>query len=251
MVGDELGTSNLIYVFLMANNIPQGILKFAMNAGLNTLPTFDNLKRLGKRVNDRCPFCRNIQTLLHVLSNCSVSLEQGRYTWRHDSVLNSIIDIVRPALGPSFKLFSDMPGYEAPSGGTIPPHVLVTNLRPDIFIVSESLQRAIVFELTCPWDSNVSRSHTYKEEKYAPLVADLSQRFTVFHFSVEVSVRGQISKENQSRIKAFLFRCCDSPGKLSGKVVKCSSKVALLASFSIFCARKEPAWLSPAPLLIN
>ena len=44
-------------------DIPQGVLKFAMNAGLNTLPTFDNLKRWGKRVNDRCPFCGNIQTL--------------------------------------------------------------------------------------------------------------------------------------------------------------------------------------------
>ena len=123
-------------------DIPQGVLKFAINAGINTLPTFDNLKRWGKRVNNRCPFCGNIQTLLHVLSGCSVALDQGRYTWRHNSVLNSIIDSIRPALGPSFKLFSDLPGYEAPHGGTIPPHILVTNLRPDLFIVSESLQRA-------------------------------------------------------------------------------------------------------------
>ena len=68
-------------------DIPQGVLKFAINAGINTLPTYDNLRRWGKRVNDRCPFCGNIQTLLHVLSNCNISLEQGRYTWRHNSVL--------------------------------------------------------------------------------------------------------------------------------------------------------------------
>ena len=123
-------------------NIPQGVLKFAMNAGFNTLPTFDNLKRWKKRVNDRCPFCGNIQTLLHVLSNCSVSLDQGRYTWRHNSVLNSLIAMIRPALGPTFELFSDLPGFEAPHGGTIPPNILVTNLRPDLFIVSESLCRA-------------------------------------------------------------------------------------------------------------
>ena len=48
-------------------DIPQGVLKFAINAGINTLPTLDNLKRWGKRTNDRCPFCGNIQTLLHVL----------------------------------------------------------------------------------------------------------------------------------------------------------------------------------------
>ena len=148
-------------------------------------------------------------------------------------------------------MFSDLPGYEAPHGGTIPPHILVTNQRPDLFIVSESLLRVIVFELTCPWDANVSRSHTYKQEKYAPLVADLSQRYTVFHFSVEVSVRGQVSKENQGRIRALVFRCCDNPGKLAGKIVKSGSKAALLASFSLFCARKEPAWLSPPLLRIS
>ena len=58
-------------------DIPQGVLKFAINAGINTLPTNDNLRRWGKRVNDRCPFCGNIQTLLHVLSNCNISLDHG------------------------------------------------------------------------------------------------------------------------------------------------------------------------------
>ena len=215
------------------------------------MPTFDNLKQWGKRVNDWCPFCGNIQTLLHVLSNCSVSLNQGRYTWRHDSVLSTIIGIIRPCLNPDYRLYSDLPGYGAPHGGTIPPHVLVTNLRPDIFIVNESLRKAIVFELTCPWDANVQRSHAYKEDKYAPLVADLSRDFTVYHFSVEVTVRGQISKENRSRMKAFIFRCSDAPGKLTGRLVKSSSKAALLASFSIFSARKEPSLLNPAPLVIT
>ena len=80
-------------------DIPQGVLKFAINAGINTLPTMDNLKRWGKRTNDRCPFCGNIQTLLHVLSGCSVALDQGRYTWRHDSVLLSIASTVRDYVG--------------------------------------------------------------------------------------------------------------------------------------------------------
>ena len=69
-------------------DIPRGILKFAINAGLNTLPSLDNLKRWGKRVSERCPFCGNTQTLLHVLSNCGVALEQGRYTLHHDSILS-------------------------------------------------------------------------------------------------------------------------------------------------------------------
>ena len=59
-------------------DIPQGVLKFAINAGINTLPSADNLKRWGKRVSDRCGFCGNVQTLAHILSNCSTALEQGR-----------------------------------------------------------------------------------------------------------------------------------------------------------------------------
>ena len=144
-----------------------------------------------------------------------------------------------------------MPGYEAPHGGTIQPHILVTSLRPDLSLVNEAVRKAIVFELTCPWDSNVDRSHNYKQDKYAPLVADLSQNFTVYQFSVEVSVRGQISKHNKERIKAFIYRCCVSPGKLARRAVENSSKASLLSSYSIFCARKEPAWNSPAPLTVR
>ena len=92
-------------------DIPQGVLKFAINAGINTLPTLDNLRRWGKRVNDRCPLCGNIQTLLHVLSNCSISLDQGRYTWRHNSVLLSIVTTVRDNLQEGFALFSDLPCF--------------------------------------------------------------------------------------------------------------------------------------------
>ena len=117
-----------------------------------------HLKRWGKRVNDRCQFCGNIETLAHVLSNCSTALNQGRFTWRHNSVLCSIIDLIRPHLKEGMVLFSDMPGYQAPHGGTIPPHILATAMKPDIFIYNELSQEAIVFELTCPWDTNIDRS---------------------------------------------------------------------------------------------
>ena len=101
-------------------DVPRGVLEFAINAGLNTLPSLDNLKRWGKRVSDRCPFCGNTQTLLHVLSNCQVALNQGRYTWRHNSVLSNIIAMICPKLSPGAQLFSDLPGFLAPGGGSVP-----------------------------------------------------------------------------------------------------------------------------------
>ena len=225
-------------------------MKFAINAGVNTLPSLDNLKRWGKRVNDRCPFCGNIETLAHILSNCSTALNQGRLTWRHNSVLSSIINLIRPHLKPGMTLYSDMPGYQAPHGGTIPPHILVTSLKPDIFIFNRLSQEVIVFELTCPWDTNINRSHNFKAEKYAPLIADLSQTRVVSFFPIEVSARGQISKDNRARLKLFILKCCDNPKGITKSLVRISSKAALLSSYSIFSARREPTWEDPPPLIV-
>ena len=232
-------------------DIPQGVLKFAINAGINTLPTLDNLKRWGKRVNDRCPFCGNIQTLLHVLSNCSVSLDQGRYTWRHDSVLLSIVSAVRDNLKDGFAFYSDLPGFQASHGGVIPPDILVTNLKPDLFIVHEASRSIVIVELTCPWDTNVERSHEYKQEKYSPLVADLARHYRVRYYPVEVSVRGQVTKKNKARFKSFIYECCNDPRPVFRQLILHCSKLSLLSSFSIFSARKEPTWSSPGPLTVR
>ena len=232
-------------------DIPQGVLKFAINAGVNTLPSLDNLKRWGKRVSDRCTFCGNTETLAHILSNCNVALTQGRYTWRHNSVLNSLINLIRPHLKAGMVLYSDLPGFTAPHGGTIPLHILVTALKPNICVFSETSEEVIVFELTCPWDSNIARSHAFKSEKYAPLIADLSERFVVSFYSIEVSARGQVSKENRSRLKSFVSKCCAGTNIPFKSLARVSSKAALLASYSIFSARREPTWENPAPLIIQ
>ena len=232
-------------------DIPQGVLKFAINAGINTLPSADNLKRWGKRVNDRCNFCGNVQTLAHILSNCSSALEQGRFTWRHDSVLRTIVSFSRTHLRNGFSLYSDLNGFQAPHGGVIPPHIVTTALRPDVFVINESARIIAILELTCPWERNIQRDHEYKEQKYAPLVADLACDFRVYQFSLEVSARGLITKENKARLKAFLLRVCDVGNNDMKKLVSFCSKASLLASFSIFSARNEPSWSSPQPLLVQ
>ena len=149
------------------------------------------------------------------------------------------------------KLYADVPGFQAPHGGTIPPHVLATAFKPDIFIFSDNSQEVVLFELTCPWDSNIVRSHEFKSKKYAPLVADLSNNFLVHFFSVEVSARGQVSKENQSRLKSFLFKSRDGTARISKSLIRICSKAALLSSYSIFSARREPSWEDPPPLIVR
>ena len=112
-------------------------------------------------------------------------------------------------------------------------------------------QEVIVFELTCPWDSNIARSHAFKSDKYSPLIADLSQRFIVSFYSIEVSARGQVSKDNRSRLNNFLFKSCAYSRDLSKSLVRISSKTAILSSYSIFAARREPTRENPVPLTVR
>ena len=142
-------------------------------------------------------------------------------------------------------------GFQAPHGGVIPPDVLVTNLKPDLFLVNMSSRVIVFLELTCPFDRNIQRSHEYKEQKYAPLIADLSQHFKVFNYSFEVSARGQVTKQNRARLKSFLHNCCAAPRNSVMHLIRICSKASLLSSYSIFSARKEPSWTSPNPLIVR
>jgi hypothetical protein len=62
------------------------------------------------------------QTLFHVLVHCKHTLDQGRLTWRHDSVLNHIAGCLKSALvGKSMvELYCDLDGLQAPGGASIP-----------------------------------------------------------------------------------------------------------------------------------
>ena len=258
MQGDFLGLlqeedSNVCWKsYLWA--VPRGIVKFAVNSGLNTLPSADNLRRWGKRTSDICGICNqnSKQTLHHILSNCSMALDQGRYTWRHDSVLRTLFDSVKGQLRDGFALFSDLIGHDAGGGSTFPRDIISTTQRPDMVVLSREQRKVFILELTCPWDLNVDRSHQYKMDKYASLVNDLSSDgFSVDLFCVEVSVRGLITKANKARFKAFIHKITDLNRASGTKILISLSKAALVSSFAVFCARSERTWAIQGGMSVN
>ena len=103
----------------------------------------------------------------------------------------------------------------------------------------------MIFELTCPWDSNIADAHAFKDTKYAPLVADLSHDFKVFHYSVKVSVCGKLTKSNHAHLKSLAFEFCNDFKTTTKSLVKHASKASLLCSDSVFSAGNEPSWSSP------
>jgi hypothetical protein len=124
-------------------DLPRGVLKFAVNSSIDTLPNFTNLRRWGKRASVNCQLCGNMvkQRLFNVLVHYKQTLDQGKLTWRHDSVLNHIAGCLKSALvGKStVELYCDLDGLQAPGGGSIPADVMVQAQRPDLVIVDQSV----------------------------------------------------------------------------------------------------------------
>jgi len=82
----DLSWRNLIW-----GNLSTHVLKFVLNATVNWVRTPALLHLWGYKQECRCCLCgANKCTLHHILSNCNFSLNNGRYTWRHDSVLSLI-----------------------------------------------------------------------------------------------------------------------------------------------------------------
>src|SRR3954469_22350723 len=81
----DLSWKNLIY------GPGPKVIAFVLNAQINSVKTPDMLKLWKLTASAQCPLCAHKQcTLHHILVNCNYALNQGRYTWRHDSVLANI-----------------------------------------------------------------------------------------------------------------------------------------------------------------
>ena len=131
--------------------LPEKQLSFLLRAGCDTLPTPMNLYRWNIITSPKCALCQSPQpTTNHILTGCSVGLVQGRYAWRHDSVLQGFVCGLQKHVPESFKLYADLPGYLASASppSTIPTDLSTSLSRPDLVLVSK--ESIYLFELTVP-----------------------------------------------------------------------------------------------------
>ena len=223
-------------------DLKQGTLKFLLNAGIDTLPTAANLKRWKKSASDLCKLCKCRQTTDHVLSICKVALESGRYTWRHNCVINYIVN----SIDEKYTVYSDLPGHTAPGGGSIPPEICVTTEKPDIVIIDKHNQEIHLYELTCPAERNIDQRHTDKSNKYAHFTTDIT------HFSCkvscfEVSTKGFLNSRNHTTLNAL--HKFVKPNITKSQFKSNISAPSLTASYHIFLCKDEPTFLEPPYLL--
>ena len=195
--------------------------------------------RWSKSNSDKCKLCRGRQTTDHCLNICKVGLDTGRWTWRHNNIVNYVVNSLDTE---KFSVHSDIPGHEANGGGTIPPEVCITNLKPDITIWDKTNKKFHIFELTCPLMTNIDKQHEYKTNKYAHFLTDISH----LHTSVtafEITSTGHITQRNHTHLQA-LHKFC-KPGIKLGNFKKNISGLSIYSSYHIWLCRSDPLFQEP------
>jgi hypothetical protein len=148
----------------ICNNIPKGVLAFALKASVNGLNTPDNLKRWGIRKMDKCQLCGNFANLEHILNWCSTALNQGRLKWRHDSVLYHMTSEINKVKPTEVTIYTDIPGLSI-NGGTIPADIITTGQRPDIVLINRKEKQIALLELTVIFEKNIDSVNIRKSSR--------------------------------------------------------------------------------------
>jgi len=260
--------------------MPSNLLSFSLNATFDTLPTPSNLFRWRITTEKSCLLCpSDVCTTAHILGSCRGALDQGRITWRHDSVLfelfNEIIKFLgkykplsggkrkqkfisfvspgtlthpkkhkRPGL---FHLASDWVVLVDFDGNLVFPAHIASRLiseRPDLVIYSDREKYVILIELTCPCEENIEAWHAKKlatyNEKIVPYIKE--NGWSVSLFAIEVGARGYCATSVKYCLNTLGFS-----GKDSRRIIGNLGMISMKRSFHIWLARNSPDWVLDSP----
>ena len=79
--------------------MPPNLLSFCLGATYNVLPSPSNLKWWHLARESRCFLChKDVCTIPHILGACKICLQQGRFTFRHDSILQYLVLVLKSFL---------------------------------------------------------------------------------------------------------------------------------------------------------
>ena len=265
--------NNLSWKNILA--MPPNFLSFCVASTFDTLPSPSNLKRWRITTESSCFLCqKTICTTAHILGACQIALSQGRFTYRHDLVLNELLKSVKLFIGslPSNKIVKKSKYISFVKAGqhvstkkpkhtgvlhlsddwiviadissdfVFPIHIALTSLRPDLVIYSNKLKRVILIELTCPCEENMESWHSAKISRYSSLVKIIeSNKWTADLFAVEVGARGYCSRTVPHSLKRLGFN-----NKLAYQTSKLLAEISRKSSFCIWLARNSKSWLPNA-----
>ena len=244
-------------------------IRFLIKSVYDVLPTPANKNKWFK-TEEKCLLCGKEGTLAHILSGCGVALSQGRYKWRHDKVLKELASTVQAKInqnkdkpenkkthiqfvkqGQKGQKTEEEEYYNYLSAANdwrltvdldtslkIPREICLTNLRPDLIIVSKKSKQLGIVELTVPNEDRVEVSGELKRLKYEQIVQDgRNNGWRVRVWAVEVGCRGFPAMSMSTLMKDLGYK-----GGERKKAIERLSKVAEEASHSLWKASHYKKW---------
>ena len=217
------------------------VTSFCLASTYDTLSTPTNLKRWRITTETMCTLCsKDVCTTAHILGACKISLLQGRYPFRHDTVLCQGIEALQTFISnikeavpicvkrsiTFMKKGAKVPCQRSSPVGILylaldwiliadlnsnyffPAHISFTQLRLDITIFSNNLRKVILIELTCPCVENMESWHSTKIKKYLGLKTIIESNGCCVELFAEVGARGYCSKSVLCCFKKLFQQYC-------------------------------------------
>ena len=165
-----------------------------------------------------------------MVSSCKSYLDEGRYTWRHNSVLLY--------LAKTFSSFSDCLLYaDLPS--FLSPNVITgDSLRPDLVLFSNN-SILYILELTLGFESNIHINNGRKASKYSSLLLDQKHAYSDVKF-INLSMSTLVIMGKSSESVLLMFDDLKVGTTAQKYVMKKVMNIAIRCSYYIFCRRNKP-----------
>ena len=210
------------------SKLPANTFNFTVKYLNNTLPTRKNLHLWSLSTTSDCSFCLQPESLLHVVAGCKTYLNEGFFTWRHNSALKFLAQTLQSIR--SAKLYVDLPGYLSPciiAGGKLRPDILFSTADNVLYII----------ELTVGFETNLNINASRRKLKYCPLLVDLDKAYDRIELvNLCISSLGIFGNSSDS----FLQMCND----IGYFIVTKLSTIMTRTTYYIFCMRNK-AWSLP------
>ena len=160
-------------------------------------------------------------------------LDEGRFTWRHNSALKFIANSFQPIVGST--LYVDLPGFLSPC------KITGDTFRPDILLATKD-KKLFVLELTVGFETNLNINSQRKKDKYQELLQALNSQFSSVKFlNLSVSCLGIFGRSTDS----FIDMCKELEIDKSYLrfIVRKTTNIIIRSTYFIFAAETNPGTL--------
>ena len=166
-----------------------------------------------------------------MVSSCKSYLDQGRYTWRHDSAPNFKANT--PSALPSCFVYADLLAL-------LSPFLVITSdsLRPNLLLITEN-KTLYILELIIGFETNIKVNSNRKALKYNPLHHALRSTNSQINFiNLSLDALGTVGSSSDSFSE--LLKAVDVDSKMQKAILSRIINITISCTYCIFVFRNKP-----------